>query len=134
MNEPNYSRRGRIAVALFVAVALAAIVVTMLTAKADAAQQLEPSHRAQCDEAWQAPRSAGAEQCRDWGWTVKARMVLDPTNRVHALIGLEPCVYEDSENCYWRARCQGISPAGNDFVRLNHRTWYVSFGRYECRA
>lgn len=125
--QQNYSRSTRWAVAAFIVVALACLVVVLTHGKANAALYM-------CDEAWQAPHSDGAHTCRDHGWTVKSRMVLDPTNQVRSLVGLKPCRTEDQESaCYWRAMCQG-NGFGDSFVRLNHRTWFVSFGTYECQS
>lgn len=85
-----------------------------------------------CEEAWQAPHSAGADQCRSHGWTVRSRMVLDPRNRVHALVGLAECRTEDQRSaCYWKAECRG-NGRGDSFVRLNGREWFVSFGWAPC--
>lgn len=57
-----------------------------------------------CDEAWQAPHSAGAQECRDHGWTVRPRLVVSP----HSILrysALPPCTFEDASGgpipCSW---------------------------------
>lgn len=85
-----------------------------------------------CDEAWQAPRSAGAEHCRDHGWTVRHRFVINPRGYVK-YVSLPPCEYEDSYNCYWNAETSG-NGGGDSFIirgtEERHRIWYVNgFGR-----
>ena len=57
-----------------------------------------------CAEAWQAPRSPGAEMCRDRGWSVSARFVVGPRGVVrHA--SLPHCRFEDGSGgprpCTW---------------------------------
>lgn len=57
-----------------------------------------------CAEAWQAPRSAGADLCRELGYTVSARFVLSPRGVVlHS--SLPHCAYEDGSGgrrpCTW---------------------------------
>ena len=57
-----------------------------------------------CAEAWQAPRSAGADLCREQGYTVSARFVLSPRGVVlHS--SLPHCAYEDGSGgrrpCTW---------------------------------
>lgn len=85
-----------------------------------------------CDEAWQAPRSEGAEHCREHGWTVRKRFVLTPSSRVATIRRLKPCEYEDSMNCYWNARSMG-NGRGDSFIVIGtedrHRIWRVKFPR-----
>ena len=57
-----------------------------------------------CAEAWQAPRSPGAELCRDRGWSVSARFVVGPRGVVRHS-SLPHCRYEDGSGgprpCTW---------------------------------
>jgi hypothetical protein len=69
-----------------------------------------------CDEGWQAPRSQGADDCRDMGWVVKARLVVGPNGWVH-VVRLPRCATEDGGRCYWQARRQG-NGRGVSFVNL----------------
>lgn len=57
-----------------------------------------------CDEAWQAPRSPGADLCRALGYSVSARFVLSPRGVVlHS--SLPHCRFEDGSGgrrpCTW---------------------------------
>ena len=57
-----------------------------------------------CDEAWQAPRSTGADRCRELGYTVSARFLLSPRGVVlHS--SLPHCRFEDGSGgrrpCTW---------------------------------
>lgn len=72
-----------------------------------------------CKEGWQAPRSQGAADCRDLGWFVHRRVVVNPdgvvvTNRFKA------CQYEDSTFCYWDAARVG-DRHGQSFVNLSRQ-------------
>lgn len=56
-----------------------------------------------CDEAWQAPRSGGAQWCRDHGWTVRHRLVVSP-HRVVKFSTLPSCKTDDGGGpvpCSW---------------------------------
>ena len=59
-----------------------------------------------CDEAWRYPASAGAQDCRDAGWTVTRRILVGPHGHVR-WTNYRPCRTEDSLNCIWRANRQG---------------------------
>lgn len=123
---PNYSRRARWAVAAFIAVMLLCSVVVQTKANAT------PPYGG-CKEAWQAPHSAGADGCRDRGWLVKHRLVLDRTKRVVYLDpAIKPCEYEDGEHCYWNAKCMG-NGRGDSYVRLNGHSIEARFG-YRCHT
>jgi hypothetical protein len=83
-----------------------------------------------CAEGWQAPRSTGADHCRDHGWTVRKRFVIGPAGVVR-YISLRPCPSEDSGNCYWDAGSRGDG-RGDSFVIKGqrdgvHRIWWVRF-------
>jgi hypothetical protein len=84
-----------------------------------------------CDEAWQAPQSEGADWCRDHGWTVHKRFVLN-RNDVPVALRVNPCQTEDSDGwCYWNAEEQGDGE-GNSFIIRGerdgkHRIWWVNF-------
>lgn len=119
----NQHNRTAWAFAVLVVGLLLVMMGLLLAPKGEAAQPYGG-----CDEAWQAPHSTGADECRALGWTVKRSLVLDPTNRVRALMGVAPCVSEDQETqCFWKATCRG-NGRGDSFVVLNGRHWYVSFG------
>jgi hypothetical protein len=57
-----------------------------------------------CAEAWQAPRSPGAQQCRELGWTISARFVVGPRGVVRHS-SLPHCAHEDGSGgprpCTW---------------------------------
>jgi hypothetical protein len=57
-----------------------------------------------CDEAWQAPSSAGADECRAHGWTIRARLVVGPRGVVR-MSALPHCRNEDGSGqrsaCSW---------------------------------
>jgi hypothetical protein len=57
-----------------------------------------------CKEAWQAPRSAGAQWCRDHGWTVRRNLVVSP-KRVVRYDAMPECRHEDGSGqraaCSW---------------------------------
>lgn len=61
-----------------------------------------------CDEGWQAPHSVGADQCRDHGWIVRHRLVIDP-HKVLRYTSLPACYTDDGTGryCTWRASEQG---------------------------
>lgn len=68
---------------LLIAAALAAPLLAILL------MGTSPAHGAtwsasQCDEAWQAPRSAYADQCRDHGWRITSRWTVGPHGVVRA--------------------------------------------------
>jgi hypothetical protein len=85
----------------------------------------------QCDEAWQAPDSEGADNCRLRGWTVRRDFILTPANTV-AYLRLNPCVEEESDGpCFWNAERQG-NGTGTSFIIKGqrdgkHRVWWVKF-------
>lgn len=56
-----------------------------------------------CDEAWQAPRSTGADECRDHGWTVHWWIVVSPKDRVAFVDpSINQCANEDAGRfCTW---------------------------------
>lgn len=83
-----------------------------------------------CKEAWQAPRSTGADHCRDHGWTVRKRFVIGPAGVVR-FISLRPCPTEDSGDCYWNARTMGDGRGDSFIIKGDrdgrHRIWWVTF-------
>jgi hypothetical protein len=70
-----------------------------------------------CGEAWQSPRSTGAEWCRSRGWIVRARIVIGPKRFVH-MTALPHCRYEDGSgqrsSCTWNV---GTPVDGNGIGR-----------------
>ncbi len=67
-----------------------------------------------CKEAWQAPHSQGARECRSHGWTVRPHFTIDPHNVLRAT-DFRPCREEDSNGCFWNADVQG-NGRGTSFV------------------
>ena len=57
-----------------------------------------------CEEATLAPHSAGAQECRDHGWTIMRRLAVNPHGVVQGS-GLPPCTFEDGSGgplpCGW---------------------------------
>lgn len=120
----NYRNNHRSAVVAFIAlVVIVAGIILIGQGRANAAPPA-PLYGG-CVEAWQAPQSLGADDCRAKGWTIKSRLVLDPYNRVR-IVRVPPCVYEDQSNCYWNAQQMG-NGRGDSFVNLRHRIYYASF-------
>lgn len=110
--------------------ASAATLALLAPVSTDTAQADNP---VPCDEAWQAPRSAGADDCRLRGWTVTNRFVLRPSNRV-AYLRMNPCEQEDSNGpCFWNAQRQGNGIGTSFIIRGKrdgkHRVWFVKFDR-----
>lgn len=56
-----------------------------------------------CDEAWQAPHSTGADECRAHGWTVKWWIIVSPKDRVRYVDpSINQCANEDAGRfCTW---------------------------------
>lgn len=81
--------------------------VAVLTGSPGAAHAVSgaaPEPYGGCAEAWQAPRSAGADLCRERGYAVSARFVLSPRGVVlHS--SLPHCTHEDGSGgprpCTW---------------------------------
>lgn len=70
-----------------------------------------------CDEAWQAPRSAGADACRDHGWTVRTRLVVNNHGRV-AFHTMPSCPSEDAGRfCSWNINPGDGNGRGDAFWR-----------------
>lgn len=90
--------------------------------KANAAPSERPLYGG-CAEAWQAPRSDGAAECRERGWLVKSRLVVSPSGYVK-VVRVPRCAVEDDRNCYWNARVRG-NRTGRSFVALGDRHYYV---------
>lgn len=78
--------------------------------------------RLNCDEAWQAPHSAGAEACRNHGWTVNSRLVVGPHGVIRAE-RLPTCPYEDGSRvtprCIWIGSRDG-NGYGLSYYFLSH--------------
>jgi len=84
-----------------------------------------------CDEAYRYSTSAGAQDCRDAGWTIRPRLVVGPRGWVHYSV-LPHCRNEDGSGqrsaCTWNFG-QG-QPDGNGRGRMywldkHDRTHYV---------
>ena len=87
-----------------VALVCTAAVVVLAGSPARAATSGATEPYGGCDEAWQAPRSPGAELCRALGYSVSARFVLSPRGVVlHS--SLPHCRFEDGSGgrrpCTW---------------------------------
>lgn len=76
--------------------------------RADGAEVLSQNRWQQpyggCKEAWQAPHSAGADECRAHGWHISSRFVVGPRGVVRYNM-LPACKNEDGSGqrgaCYW---------------------------------
>lgn len=79
-----------------------------------------------CDEAWQAPHSAGAGWCQARGWTVRPNFVLNRYNVVKAN-RLPACKNEDSIGCYWNATYRGNNRGSSFIVSKKGEVFYVRF-------
>lgn len=82
-----------------------------------------------CIEAWEAPHSAGAQACRDHGWTVTGHVVLTPRNVV-AFSNLTSCRFEDgggrqSYPCSWNFPPGGGHDGLSYYMTSPQRTHYV---------
>lgn len=88
-----------------------------------------------CDEAWQAPHSAGADDCRALGWTVRPGVVLNP-HGVLRYWNLGACTYEDGSGsgrtCGWLGQRDGnkrgmsFYVTGPEDARRGHYFWAPS--------
>lgn len=85
-----------------------------------------------CKEAWMAPRSEGADWCRDRGWVVRSRFVITPKKLV-VHNRMRPCPREDSGNCYWDADRRGNQEGWGFIIKGQrdgkHRVWIARFPR-----
>lgn len=89
-------------------VAVVAVATGVLVAVNEQAFSVTSGNRTQpyggCNEAWQAPHSDGARQCRADGWTVSRHLVLNPHDVV-MFTDLHECRYEDGSGqrprCVW---------------------------------
>ena len=61
------------------------------------AKQLPRAPYGGCDEAWQAPHSLGAQDCRDMGWTIRPRLLVNPRGLV-IMSRLPHCTFEDASS------------------------------------
>ena len=83
---------------------LVTLIVAWVAFSAGAASAHQPYGG--CDEAWQAPKSAGAKHCRTHGWLVRPRVVVGPKGWVHHN-RLPACTSEDMIGCWWNGRLMG---------------------------
>lgn len=96
---------------IFLATALTSVA---LITPAEAADWTQPYGG--CKEAWQAPHSAGAQDCRDHGWVVRARVVVGPRGYVRYLRA-PACRTEDGPGpCFWDARSRGNGQGSSFFL------------------
>lgn len=114
-NTPNNS--WRVLVAALTVIVMAICVSLIFTQHSDAAQPYGG-----CDEAWHHPKSKGAALCREQGWTIRKRLVINSERRL-VYVDLRKCEYEDSPNCVWYAGWMG-NARGMSFADLKHRTFY----------
>jgi hypothetical protein len=81
-----------------------------------------------CKEAWQAPTSAGADECRDHGWLVRKRLVVNP-HSVVKFNRLPHCTTEDGVGqgpCTWNiGRTDGNGVGAAYWVDRRDRVHYV---------
>jgi hypothetical protein len=105
--------------ALFMALLVASLIVLLPSN----ARATEPYGG--CDEAWQAPLSDGAMECRMLGWTVRPRLVIDPHGVVRAYL-LPGCKREDSGRlCIWDAAKRGNHEGASFWRDGKGRTRFV---------
>lgn len=100
----NVSRNRRIVLGLVLAALAFGVIAVLVTAQsADAAESQDQPYGG-CKEAWQAPRSQGAADCREQGWMVRKGYVVSPRH-VLRYYNLPSCRHEDGsgqrETCGW---------------------------------
>lgn len=90
--------------------------------KADAAQPYGG-----CAEAWQAPHSAGAQDCRDDQWLVASRYVVSPRG-VLRYVNLPVCRNEDGSGnrgtCSWNVEGGNGNGHGLAYLVVKHRHYH----------
>lgn len=104
----------------------------MVMTSMGAAFHLAPQARAavepygSCAEAWQAPRSAGADDCREMGWTVRPRLVVDPSKQVR-YTRMPHCLFDDGTGgpCIWDGRLDGNGVGRSFWADKHERIHYV---------
>lgn len=102
----------------------AALLVAAFSAGQVTGQPADAATYGGCKEGWQAPHSAGADQCRAHGWTITSRYVISPHSRLVAS-RLPHCAYEDETGpCLWDARRDG-NGRGSSFIVRNETVRYV---------
>jgi hypothetical protein len=111
-----------------------ASLVGALTSPADAWQQPYGG----CKEAWQAPKSPAADECRDHGWTVTARVVIGPRGVVR-FSSLPSCRVEDASSgpvpCSWNLnRERDGNGIGLAFVAFDREAYRYVWDRSPVRG
>ena len=86
------------------------------TDRADAAEWQQPYGG--CAEAWQAPQSAGAEECRAHGWIVRPRFVVGPHGWVQAM-RLPDCTTQWQRVCFTDG--DRLHPDARDSIKIQRR-------------
>lgn len=106
----------------FIAGALLGLLMVVVGQPADAATQPYGG----CDEGWQAPRSAGADDCRALGWTIRKRLVVNNHGRV-VVHAMPSCPSEDAGRfCSWNINPGDGNGQGQAFWRDSQgRATYV---------
>lgn len=97
MNFKRIKNQAHILAGSLVCVAMASTVLFIGTEDADAATSSQPYGG--CKEAYQAPTSKGAADCRDKGWTVRPGFVVSPRG-VLRYYDLPSCRLEDGSGQY----------------------------------
>jgi hypothetical protein len=109
------------------ATALATTLVASLVQPADAAWT-QPYGG--CKEAWQAPRSQGAADCRAHGWVVRPRLVVSPRTWVRHST-LPHCPSDDvaprHAPCSWNFGPGDGNGWGDQFYVLPSRTGHLRY-------
>jgi hypothetical protein len=108
----------------FIAGLLLGLLMVVAGQPADASTWTQPYGG--CDEGWQAPRSAGAQDCRDHGWIVRSRLVVNPHGRVVAH-SMPSCPDEERGRfCSWNINPTDGNGRGAQFWRdADSRAHYV---------
>lgn len=113
---PQSKHHQRVAIRIVIGLLLAVTFVGLLSAlsAAEAGDDFTPGTWQQpyggCKEGWQAPRSEGARQCRDHGWTVRHDLVVSPRGIIR-YDNMRTCKFEDGSGqrsaCIWHGQVDG---------------------------
>lgn len=94
--------------------AAAAVTATLLSVASPSLASTSTEPYGGCKEAWQAPKSQGARDCRQMGYTVRPHFVIDPQHRLVAT-DLRRCTSPDHKRGCWRSRGVVFSYLGEVF-------------------
>src|SRR5262245_2631452 len=116
------------------ALAVAACAGVLATSNDPASGTVQPTEQAGwvqpyggCKEAHDAPQSKGADDCRDHGWTINRRIVLNP-HAVLRYLDMPHCRYEDGSGqharCVWFGYLDGNQHGLTYWVGFNDTAHY----------